>query len=145
MARLDWEKANTQEKAKGGREPRAMGPSVEWWWTLSPYASRCAGCGNRTAVGEQVAWNHDEGRALCRVCVEHEDLQPGESKRLRGVRQRAEREREKAKQHPVRAEIEAKRTLRGGWSRAQLAEWGVPWPPPKGWKKRLEQKGLPGV
>ena len=23
------------------------------------------------------------------------------------------------------------------WSRAQLAEWGVPWPPPKGWRKKL--------
>ena len=22
-------------------------------------------------------------------------------------------------------------------TRAQLAEWGVPWPPPKGWRKRL--------
>lgn len=28
-------------------------------------------------------------------------------------------------------------TSRGGHTRAQLAAWGVPWPPPKGWKKRL--------
>ena len=26
------------------------------------------------------------------------------------------------------------------WTRAQLAEWGVPWPPPKGWRKRLEDE-----
>lgn len=39
-------------------------------------------------------------------------------------------------------EIYAKRTPAGGWSRAQLAEWGVPWPPPKGWKDALV-KGLP--
>jgi hypothetical protein len=42
---------------------------------------------------------------------------------------------------PVRmvtdAEIEAARTERGGWTRQQLAEWGVPWPPPKGWRSAL--------
>jgi hypothetical protein len=31
-------------------------------------------------------------------------------------------------------DIEAKKTKNGGWTRKQLAEWGVPWPPPKGWK-----------
>jgi hypothetical protein len=35
------------------------------------------------------------------------------------------------------AEIEAARTKRGGWTKDQLAEWGVPWPPPKGWRKSL--------
>jgi len=34
-------------------------------------------------------------------------------------------------------EIMAKATPAGGWTRKQLAEWGVPWPPPKGWKKAL--------
>lgn len=38
---------------------------------------------------------------------------------------------------PTAAEIEAAKSPRGGWTRAQLAEWGVPWPPPKGWKQRL--------
>lgn len=34
-------------------------------------------------------------------------------------------------------DIEAGRTATGGFSRAQLAVWGVPWPPPKGWKQAL--------
>lgn len=34
--------------------------------------------------------------------------------------------------------IEALRSPRGGWTKAALAELGVPWPPPKGWKKALE-------
>jgi hypothetical protein len=42
---------------------------------------------------------------------------------------------------PVRlvmdAEIDPKRTEKGGWTRRQLAEWGVPWPPPKGWRSAL--------
>lgn len=38
---------------------------------------------------------------------------------------------------PTEAEIEAARTAKGGWTKAQLAKWGVPWPPPKGWKQRL--------
>lgn len=31
----------------------------------------------------------------------------------------------------------SKRTKAGGWTKATLAGWGVPWPPPKGWLKRL--------
>lgn len=34
-------------------------------------------------------------------------------------------------------EINAKMTTSGGFTKAQLAEWGVAWPPSKGWKKRL--------
>jgi hypothetical protein len=40
---------------------------------------------------------------------------------------------------PVTAEeIEAAKTPAGGWTRATLAQWGVPWPPPKGWRAKLE-------
>ncbi|MEM8526409.1 MAG: hypothetical protein AAGG68_17335 [Bacteroidota bacterium] len=31
-------------------------------------------------------------------------------------------------------------TPNGGWTKAALAKWGVPWPPPKGWKKKLIEK-----
>lgn len=34
-------------------------------------------------------------------------------------------------------EIMAARTPRGGWTKAQLLEWGISWPPEKGWAKRL--------
>lgn len=34
-------------------------------------------------------------------------------------------------------EIEAGRSLKGGYTKKQLAKWGVPWPAPKGWKKKL--------
>ena len=34
-------------------------------------------------------------------------------------------------------QIEAGRSAKGGWTRAQLAKWGVPWPPPKGWRWAL--------
>lgn len=34
-------------------------------------------------------------------------------------------------------EIEAKKTPAGAWTKSQLAEWGVSWPPQKGWKERL--------
>lgn len=37
-------------------------------------------------------------------------------------------------------EVEACITAREGYTRAQLAEWGVPWPPPKGWKKQLTDR-----
>jgi hypothetical protein len=35
------------------------------------------------------------------------------------------------------AQIEAGRSPKGGWTRQQLAKWGVPWPPPKGWRAKL--------
>jgi len=34
-------------------------------------------------------------------------------------------------------EIEDARTPDGGYTRKQLKTWGVPWPPPKGWKDVL--------
>ncbi len=40
----------------------------------------------------------------------------------------------------INEQIEAARTPKGGWTRKQLAEWGVAWPPPKGWRKKLTQR-----
>lgn len=31
-------------------------------------------------------------------------------------------------------------TPKGGFTQAVLAEWGVPWPPPKGWKKAVSDQ-----
>lgn len=38
---------------------------------------------------------------------------------------------------PTEEEIDAAMTTAGGWTRATLAGWGVPWPPPKGWRQKL--------
>lgn len=35
------------------------------------------------------------------------------------------------------SEIVAAMTPKGGWKATQLAEWGVPWPPPRGWREKL--------
>lgn len=35
------------------------------------------------------------------------------------------------------ADIERGKSPKGGWTRETLAGWGVPWPPPKGWKDDL--------
>lgn len=43
----------------------------------------------------------------------------------------------------VAAEIIAKMTPKGAWTRKTLASWGVPWPPPHGWRRQLEQHGFP--
>lgn len=43
----------------------------------------------------------------------------------------------------TREEVEAARTPAGGWTRAQLEAWGVPWPPPSGWKRRLVEQEAP--
>ena len=38
-------------------------------------------------------------------------------------------------------EIAEARTPAGGWTKEQLAAWGVPWPPSKGWVQALTAKG----
>lgn len=43
---------------------------------------------------------------------------------------------------PSPHEIAAAATPAGGWTAAQLAEWGVPWPPPRGWRGKLEVQWL---
>ncbi|OUC86499.1 hypothetical protein CA983_41685 [Streptomyces swartbergensis] len=45
---------------------------------------------------------------------------------------------------PSPEEIEAARTPAGGWTRNQLAAWGVPWPPPKGWKEEVTARWRAG-
>jgi hypothetical protein len=40
-------------------------------------------------------------------------------------------------------EIMAKMSPRGSWTREQLEEWKVPWPPPPGWKKWILKHGIP--
>jgi hypothetical protein len=34
-------------------------------------------------------------------------------------------------------QIEAAKSPRGAWTKATLAGWGVPWPPPRGWRTAL--------
>lgn len=34
-------------------------------------------------------------------------------------------------------EIESKKSSKNGWTKKQLSEWGIGWPPPKGWKDAL--------
>ena len=40
-------------------------------------------------------------------------------------------------------EVEAGRTVKGGFTRAQLERWGVSWPAKKGWLSALTKEPLP--
>lgn len=40
-------------------------------------------------------------------------------------------------------EILDARTPKGAWTAKQLAAWGVPWPPPHGWKAQIIANGYP--
>jgi hypothetical protein len=80
----------------------------------------------------------DDGNAASRVQARRTQEQP---------RRELEKEREHerimkmilAAPRRTEDEIMAAQTARGGWTSEQLAEWGVPWPPPKGWKWALTQ------
>lgn len=45
---------------------------------------------------------------------------------------------------PSPDEVTAARTEKGGWTKDQLAAWGVSWPPPKGWRAELEERWREG-
>ena len=40
-------------------------------------------------------------------------------------------------------EILAARSPKGSWTKKTLAQWGVPWPPPSGWKATILTHGIP--
>lgn len=41
---------------------------------------------------------------------------------------------------PSPDDVHAAESGAGGWTKAQLAMWGVSWPPPRGWRKDLERR-----
>lgn len=41
---------------------------------------------------------------------------------------------------PSPDEVHAGRTAAGGFAKKTLASWGVPWPPPRGWRNALEKR-----
>lgn len=45
---------------------------------------------------------------------------------------------EESPAHPSPDDIKAAMTEKGGFTRETLASWGVPWPPPAGWRRDLE-------
>ena len=45
---------------------------------------------------------------------------------------------------PSPADIEAGRSERSGWTKATLAEWGIKWPPKRGWRRRLAEQWRAG-
>ena len=47
------------------------------------------------------------------------------------------------KREVTEEEIDSQKTEKGGWTRDALAKWGVPWPPPKGWRAALIERGAP--
>jgi len=40
---------------------------------------------------------------------------------------------------PSPEEVEKSQTEKGGWSSETLANWGIEWPPRKGWRKKLRE------
>lgn len=74
-------------------------------------------------------------------------LAPGDAKRRRLTNKQRKAMKAKvaagrtavAKAPPSPDQIAAARTPAGGWTRETLAGWGVPWPPPSGWREGLRR------
>jgi hypothetical protein len=94
-----------------------------------------------------------ELKVLCRSCHDlvHELLKSGaltyqsaDWKHRWRVTQRAVRAYHNPT-NPIDAKIKAAATRKSGWTKKQLAEWGVPWPPPKGWRQKLIDNPPPSL
>ncbi|MFD7856155.1 TnsA endonuclease N-terminal domain-containing protein [Streptomyces microflavus] len=99
----------------GSLDLAALILSREWQWRTSPFRLRASPAADRAGVRPAAATETSEG--------------PGGDRSVEG--------RARPVVLPSPEDIEASRSPAGGWSRKQLADWGVPWPPPKGWKEQL--------
>jgi hypothetical protein len=101
----------------------------------------CEDCG--TAPGYPCS-DPGPGRTVCKGRYRAAMITLGREARAarRTPAEAAELERQLAALARVPAEeIEACRTPGGGYSftRERLASWGVPWPPPPGWRRAIER------
>jgi len=46
------------------------------------------------------------------------------------------------KNSPEAKRIDSIKSQRGGWTKQSLSALGIPWPPPKGWRKNLIRESL---
>lgn len=90
--------------------------SREWQWRTSPYRLRASPPADRAGVRPAPATETPEGPRGGR------SIESSASARRAALGRGHSR-------LPV--------SPAGGWSSKQLADWGVPWPPPKGWKEQL--------
>ena len=125
--------------ATEGREPETTyeraGVCVDCVrWLANEYCKECSG---------------EPDRRFCTAEEWAEHVTAREDRKRRKVAERARRDAENAPRLALvpagavpESEILAARTTPfGGWSRKVLENWGVPWPPPRGWRKRLERPG----
>jgi hypothetical protein len=98
-------------------------------WNRERYGLRCLRCGGKVTGNPVNLWK----RVVVMGKPAHGTPTPPRPKTF-------EQRLKSITAHVSREEVEAKKTPRGGWTKKQLAEWGVPWPPPKGWRMRLEER-----
>lgn len=89
-----------------------------WAWSIRPYRLRRVTQGNRPSAPPE------QGAAELRPLPGDAASAPVATCPTGGI-------------IPSPDDIEAARTPAGGWTRDQLAAWGVAWPPPTGWRKKL--------
>lgn len=111
----------------GPLNPKRKRPPVAHCWDGSDTLCRMWSTGGMNRGGDWRVTHSAEGRRICQMCVNAPSPRPLSAGLVvfRGTGS------------PTAEEIEAAKTPHGGWTRRQLAAWGVPWPPPAGWKESL--------
>lgn len=136
--RLDYD--NARRSAQARREPHAG--ELTWWLTVAAKAAQCHECGEPIPVSTAYAFRSADKMSVCTICIDRLGLLPQESRRYKAFKNKPAKLVELAPggRVPTLAEMRQRQTKRGGFTRETLAEWGVPWPPPKGWRRELERR-----
>ncbi len=120
--------------------PRRQRTSPDEARRIAEYAGQNLTCDECGAAPGEPCTRPGRGRSVCRT--RWVDTAIAIRQAARAARRTPEQEAELAAVLATlprlsRETIEAGRSPGGGFTRAQLSQWGVPWPPPAGWLATL--------
>lgn len=127
------------------RDPKTQ---TRWFLTIASRKSKCKRCGGRLRPGREIVFRFEPKTVFCPDCAQLEKIDFRHSQRWEKSRRK---KKAKPKQKAITytptelvAELVIEASIArnctaptGAWTRSQFAAWGIPYPPPKGWRREL--------
>ena len=144
---MSYRSRQKRSRSRNAKRRNANSHPERYYLTICTRTCSCGqpGCSRQLAAGAELVYRHEPREILCVPCADRQGVKYRPSLRWEAAKghRPPPRSQPRAPQGgareaqeivlPTRAEIEAATRH----TREQLAAWGVPWPPPKGWRRRL--------
>ena len=145
----EWKRREKATRRRVKQLHRSGETQANHYLTLAIRKAKCERCPRRLLRDDEFIYRHEPRQVLCVGCATALGIKWRTSWRWeqaqgkRRPRPRAER------RMPTRVSpqellaflvIEAGRTPKGGFTRSMTERWGVPWPPPMGWRDDLVRR-----